>query len=91
MIWNNEIAGTGGDITNLFADYFLINLSCINLSLPQVFDTISKLKPKFSHGPDGYLLAKCVYTLSKLLHYFSFSSLSMPVFPAFWRNSFPIP
>lgn len=57
-----------------YNQYNLINLTSINLSLPQVFDAICKLKPKFSHGSDGIqsiLLAKYVCALSKLLHLFS--------------------
>ena len=64
------------------------------LSVGQIYDKISKLRPKLSSGPDGvpnYFLVKCICTVSYPLFILFQKSLDLAVFPTVWKHSFVVP
>lgn len=88
---------------NKIADYILeslnvnmhdININSMNISENEISDYLISIDDKSSTGPDGIspiFLKKCFLVLVNLLHYLFNLSLSLGVFPAFWKKSFITP
>lgn len=82
---------------NVVPDYnFNINIDLMSCSIDLIslVEAINNLPNKLSYGPDGvpaYFLKNCVYTLAKPLHAIFNKSLSLGIFPTYWKHSFIIP
>jgi hypothetical protein len=82
------------NITNNSDIYNFVDLSSCHLSLSDVFEGLSLLKPDTNFGPDlipSIIFLNCKYALAKQIHFLFSLSLSSGIFPSSWKLSFISP